>query len=114
MSAEHTKGPWRVEEGTTLIWGNCDPDDKSTYGMGYPIARCEFPRHWNPRCPSEDERIANAALIAAAPDLLFALRLILPLAKGYAAEHRVGSNAECVEAALAALAKAEPAVPEGE
>lgn len=33
-----------------------------------------------------------------------ALRLILPMAKGYASEHRVGSNAEYVLAAEEALA----------
>ncbi len=36
MSKEYTKGPWRVEEGTTLIWGDCNPEDTSSYGMGYP------------------------------------------------------------------------------
>ena len=38
-----------------------------------------------------------------------ALKLVLPMAKGYASEHRIGSNAEYVlaaEEALAALAKA--------
>lgn len=35
---EHTKEPWRVEENTTLIWGACNPDDSTSYGMGPPIA----------------------------------------------------------------------------
>src|SRR5580692_2012807 len=66
----HTPGPWRVEEGTTLVWGRCDPDDRSTYGMGYPIASCEMPRSWSPdHRPDEAEREANARLIAAAPEM---------------------------------------------
>ena len=28
----------KEEDGTTLIWGNCTHDDKTTYGMGYPVA----------------------------------------------------------------------------
>jgi hypothetical protein len=41
-----------------------------------------------------------------ATDALDALRLILPLAKAYAATHPVGSNAEYVAAAEAAIARA--------
>ena len=47
-----------------------------------------------------------ARLIAAAPDLLEALELILPLAKGYVAKNQVGSNQQYVESAEAAIAKA--------
>lgn len=67
----HTKGPWRVEEDTTLIWGNCNPDDHSTYGMGYPIAECRTtPTAWKGSAPYADEGEANARLMATAPDLL--------------------------------------------
>lgn len=40
-------------------------------------------------------------------DLLKALQLILPLAKGYASAHRVGSNAEYILFADTVLSKAE-------
>ena len=43
---------------------------------------------------------------AAAPDLLAALQLILPLAKGYAYQHQVGSNQAYCEQAELAIAKA--------
>jgi hypothetical protein len=67
----HTPGPWRVEEGTTLIWGKCNPDDQSTFGMGYPITLCQItPSGSWAKGPDADEGKANAHLIAAAPDLL--------------------------------------------
>lgn len=46
-------------------------------------------------------------------DLLTALELIFPLAKGYAAVNRVGSNARYVEAAEAAISKARGLSPVG-
>lgn len=68
---KHTPGPWRVEDGTTLIWGKCNPDDISSCGMGYPVAeaRTRPVRFWAKR-PDYDEGEANARLIAAAPELL--------------------------------------------
>lgn len=71
----HTNGPWRVETGTTLIWGACDQFDASSFGMGYPIAEARISpsnQRWA-KGPNEDEGEANARLIAAAPDLLEAL-----------------------------------------
>lgn len=62
---EHTPTPWRVEEGTDLIWGACNPDDQSSYGMGYPVIEGKIPR-WKPYKPSMDEREANAAFIVKA------------------------------------------------
>ena len=73
---ENTPGPWRVEQDTTLIWGNCDPEDRSTYGMGYPVAEAKIMwGHGSPFCRSarHDEAEANARLIAAAPDMYVAL-----------------------------------------
>jgi len=68
--ADHTKGPWRVEEGATSVWGACNPDDNSSRGMGYPITDCRVtPAGQWARGPEVDEGIANARLIAAAPDL---------------------------------------------
>ncbi len=61
----HTKTPWRVEEGTDLIWGDCNPDDQTTYGMGYSIVSGHTAHHQRGK-PSIDEREANAAFIVRA------------------------------------------------
>ena len=77
--SEHTPGPWRVEQDTTLIWGKCDPEDRSTFGMGYPIAEARVMfGHGSPFCRSarHDEAEANARLIAAAPDMLAVLKKV--------------------------------------
>ena len=65
-----TPGPWRVEEGTTLIWGACYQHD-DVVGMGYPITdvRISPCANWA-KGPDLDTGITNARLIAAAPDLL--------------------------------------------
>lgn len=75
--ARHTPRPWRIEDGTTLIWGNCDPDDLGSYGMGYPIMNGQQPRSWRRDHPTDDEIEANCRLVAAAPDLLAACRALL-------------------------------------
>lgn len=61
---KHTPTPWRVEADTTLIWGDCNPDDNSTRGMGYPIAKCNInpSGNWSTG-PYADEGAANAAHI---------------------------------------------------
>lgn len=81
---KHTPGPWRVEQGTTLVWGNCNPDDHSTRGMGYPIAdaRINPSGNWSTG-PYADEGEANARLIAAAPEMLEALLPFLPAYQAY-------------------------------
>lgn len=67
----HTPGPWRVEDGTTVVWGHCNPDNTTSWGMGYPILDRYVSRStWAKGRPSESEQEANARLIAAAPDLL--------------------------------------------
>lgn len=72
-----TPGPWRVEQGTTLVWGACNRDDQSNYGMGYPIAECRItPSSSWAKGPNADEGEANAHLIAAAPDMLDFIRQI--------------------------------------
>jgi hypothetical protein len=65
-----TPGPWRVEQSTTLIWGDCT-DDLSSYGMGYPVAQALHcaSSSWTKK-PDTDTAAADADLIAAAPDLL--------------------------------------------
>jgi hypothetical protein len=64
-TATHTPTPWRVEQGTDLIWGACNPDDQSSYGMGYPVVEGKS-ASWKPYKPSMEEREANAAFIVEA------------------------------------------------
>lgn len=66
-----TPGPWRVEAGTTLIWGDCNPDDPTNYGLGYPIAECRLTpcASWAKGPRKAEEAEANANLIAAATEL---------------------------------------------
>jgi len=106
--SEHTPGPWRVftsPRGTKIIGiGTLDGDGITDCGFGV----------WR---GGSDEAMANARLIAAAPDLLAACTEFLPILErqldsinpGGAAE---GSKAfacatERVERMRAAIAKAE-------
>lgn len=104
MSHKHTPGPWSVfsEESfgvrpgieateldfSVVMFGASD-DDAGVRG----------------RTPEEAE--ANAQLIATAPDMLDALVLILPLAKGYAPE---GQTAEAKRTCDAWIAFAEAVI----
>lgn len=102
-AVKHTPGPWRVEEGTTLIWGDCNPDDTTTYGMGYPIAECRMTpsASWARGPKKYEEAEANTRLIAAAPDLLRAAELIVDWLDEEEGAHRL------CDVARAAIAKAE-------
>lgn len=81
----HTPGPWTVQEGEVTA-AEGDVIIAEMVGRGRPCAV---------ENPIEAE--ANARLIAAAPDLLAALRLIV--------EH----SGDPLKVAMAAIAKAEPA-----
>ena len=71
LLAEVTPGEWRVEDRTTLVWGDCNQNDTSTYGMGYPIAEARRTpsASWAKGPKDYEEAEANAQLIAMAPDL---------------------------------------------
>lgn len=79
-----TPGPWRVEEGTTLIWGGCDPDDETNWGFGRPLVDAYRPSFTHPNL-SDEELDANARLIAQAPALAEALQPFAGCAKDRAA-----------------------------
>ena len=88
MSTNHTPGPWSV-----LIEGShCFIEDAN----GQTIARASHPF---PFTTTDDERNANARLIAAAPELLDALRRALNVL------HATGATDEA-RVALAAIAAA--------
>jgi hypothetical protein len=82
MSAQHTPGPWQIdsEDGQWWIYGG--GDERATIG----IAKCDLIvnavsgicKQQNPINGGidNDEKLANAALIAAAPDLLAAVESI--------------------------------------
>jgi hypothetical protein len=87
----HTPGPWHVRE-----W---DRHEVDVLGMGARIANVSA---W----ADHDHTIADARLIAAAPDLLIALRMILPLAEAYMKGAPTHADNAKLEDARAALVKA--------
>lgn len=102
---KHTPGPWRVDETKALgaygVWTEyaTHPGDD---GAGYPSKICSVLQGGDRRI-SREQRDANAALIAAAPDLLEACRKIL--AWGVRAnafvEPEDGYLVDCLRAAIA-------------
>ncbi len=103
MGAQHTPGTWSVET-------EAEPDgDAPVVYVCHSATVCDVTTVCNllpSRDASVDQRQANARLIAAAPDLLAALELILPMAKGYVALNSVGNNRAFISQAEAAIAKA--------
>jgi hypothetical protein len=99
--SKHTPGPWDVVEwgsrwgveatieGYSVVVFGTDDDDAGVNGR------------------DDDEMRANTRLIAAAPELLAALRDLQNIASGVPAIERNPRFAEARRAALAAIAKAE-------
>ena len=112
MSNQHTPGPWRVVSGKEI---GPFPEDFETWQSttrnrcrgDYEVA-CTRPR-WKIGAPgqSEGEEEANAHLIAAAPELLAALKLMVSRFEERAGErpHAACGCSYC--AALEAIGKAE-------
>lgn len=99
--SKHTPGPW---------WADCDMGHspcEGAEGHGLPdwVVGCQSPaevayvarRYHNGRMPEIEA--ANARLIAAAPELLAAVELMLPL-------HEACGHAHTISIARAAIAKA--------
>ena len=101
---KHTPGPWHSENNTTVLAGN--------KVIAYVQASLEQGHK-----PTYEQGNANAALIASAPELLAALKAILPVYKDWTEDGghdpSVGIDATAdwarIEAAEAAIAKAEGA-----
>ena len=73
MKAKHTPGPWRSDGRIVGWWGGEQPAVRVAFSegnMSSPVAMCD------PRVGPE-ECLANAHLIAAAPDLLEALKTLV-------------------------------------
>ncbi len=70
----HTVGPWRCEASTPGAGHHCIIAADGNYVV------CPDDG-WNDNYRNYDERFSNARLIAAAPDLLVALKALLPLAR---------------------------------
>lgn len=95
----HTPTPWRVETGTTLIWGDCTICDDGTTPdrLGVPVADAQLARPWSDGRPSYNEADANAAFIVRAVNSHDALVKALENIAGNDEEPRVmlsGTTAE--------------------
>jgi hypothetical protein len=85
----HTAGPWKTNI-------SIHPDDQVFDATGVMVADCKWTNHVH------TEREANALLIAAAPELLDALKGLLAISDRY-----TGVGLREVDAARTAIAKAE-------
>lgn len=101
MSA-HTPGPWLIREGDEWTHDVVTLEGVNTEGD---------PMYWTVASANgrRDEVKANVRLIAAAPDLLEALKLCAAVCAGETSYKR--GLVEALEAARAALTKAEGAKP---
>jgi hypothetical protein len=107
MSTKHTPGPWTAHGPATKgnQWGVvADLAYDARRGARRRIALLGSPRSWDGlSVQAEDE--ANAQLIAAAPDMLAALKLLLSLIE-YTQMPAGETTAKAKAAAYAAIAKA--------
>ena len=96
----HTPGPWEIKEGDTLIIANAvDTQDDYDYLMVAGVVGL----------PDDPVALANLALIAAAPELLEALREVLRVVDELYREHEIelqDEDVETVQFARAAIAMA--------
>ena len=127
--AKATRGPWVIEDSPSGHDWSVGPIEHYMGGSYKPeyqtmqkhqvrvLTVLKAPIHYNDNHSKTEQGFANATLVSHAPtdltwlcDTLEAVRtvvetleLILPLAKGYAAEHPVGSNHAYVSQAQDAL-----------
>jgi len=97
--AKPTPGPWEVDGTVALgaygVWtAYPHPQNPGHDGVGYPVQVCSVAvGDWRQGPIGQDERGANAALIAAAPDLRYALQAFVD----YCAQAGIGDPTEADE-----------------
>jgi hypothetical protein len=96
---EHTPGPWKTE--STLIWA---PDAKAVIAQVSELRTSDTVKFTPPSISSPDfhEIVANARLIAAAPELLGALEAIAKMHIDGDTDH-AQLSALCIATARAAI-----------
>lgn len=98
---KHTPGPWLTEPGDTMIGIRAE----SQQGF-YRVADVGGEPYWKKFTPTDE---ANACLIAAAPDMLAALKNAMASADEDLKQHKSGRTDDCAKAYAmceAAVAKA--------
>lgn len=107
VKAAHTPGPWRrVHDHPNIECTNSIAYIRPTNGA---LLRDEIATLYS--CDDDPEQSANANLIAAAPELLVALRDLVARCDGHAGVLADGSNIDTL-AAHVAIAKAEESATE--
>ncbi len=98
--SKHTPGPWRVWEVSEEHWNICETEDRARHShfASVSVGNCWW-----------DEGKANARLIAAAPELLEALKLLHDETADYVRVNNLGDpwHNQSMKLARAAIAKAE-------
>lgn len=105
MTTKHTPGPWQTYMGTGIV--ACVHHHGMHGAMQTLVAECNTGTAYPVPREVREQAAANAALIAAAPDMLDALRDLL---RGAEHELSCAAGPECscrVSRARAAIAKAE-------
>lgn len=93
MTTKHTPGPWRVDTGQLV---NCGPTSRYLYVSAHGKSLCNF-LHDHP----SDSDVANFNLIAAAPELLEALKDARRYVADYACDNPNHPTLAKVDAAIA-------------
>lgn len=101
--AKHTRAPWRISDENPKII----KQDFSMIGSNHgAIVACACGYDNTVFYPPEEQAIANARLIAAAPELLEALKAMIDAERVYESGLRSSEELDALEKAHAAIAKA--------
>lgn len=101
-AAQHTPGPWKQSpDAPWIIKQDCTPISEEA------VSICSTTAHESSGFfPAPSEGRANARLIAAAPELLLALEMLLAWHLGTSEDAEDAENYSAVRDAIAAIAKA--------
>jgi hypothetical protein len=99
----HTPGQWKIRAGYGKLMSEIGPEDRAVCTVWTKQPKYnQVTERSEPAAWAEGE--ANAALIAAAPDLLTALEIALPYVESFDGDNadlQTKANAEAVRAAIA-------------